>query len=203
MIREYFFRGVLIDDYTDLNPGKHSSWWRRLEDVFRPHFQKTSSRRLQDVLMKTNIFLLIISLQKTSSRRLGQDQYIRLVHTSSRRFPDVLKTSPKYVWKISSRRFEDVSSSWTVFVNKTLRSIQHVCKTYCKDRCLEKDSPRSHFWEVYGKYTKFARVIKISQDLVFQFTTPKYAGTSFSQNTTGRLLLVLAVSIVVKGELAN
>ena len=31
----------------------------------------------------------------------------------------------------------------------------------------------------------------------------KYVGTSFLQNITGRLLLVIAVSIVVKGELAN
>ena len=118
--------------------------WRRLEGVFRLRLQKTSSRRL----MKTNIFLLIIRLQKTSSRRLGQDQYICLVHTSSRPLQDTLKTS--------SRRFEDVSSSSTVFINKSLRSIQHVCKTYCKDRCLQKDSPRSHFWEIYGKCTKFA-----------------------------------------------
>ena len=96
---------------------QQTSWWRRL----------------QDVLMKANISLLIIRLQKTSSRRLGQDQYIRLVHTSSRRLQDVFKTfstclqdifktssrrlhnvfktsSNKYVLKTSWRRFEDVSS---------------------------------------------------------------------------------------------
>ena len=44
---------------------KHSSWWRRLEDVFRLRLQKASSRRLQD-------------------------EYIRLTHTSSE---DVFKTS--------------------------------------------------------------------------------------------------------------
>ena len=31
----------------------------------------------------------------------------------------------------------------------------------------------------------------------------KFVGTPFSQNTTGRLLLIVAVSIVVKEELAN
>ena len=129
-------------------PGKHSSWWRRLEDVLKASFVFVFKRRPQDVLMKTNIFLLIIRLQKTSSRRLGQDQYICLVHTSSRPLQDTLKTS--------SRRFEDVSSSSTVFINKSLRSIQHVCKTYCKDRCLQNVSPRSHFWEIYSKCTKFA-----------------------------------------------
>ena len=57
-------------------PSKHSSWWRRLEDVFRLHLRKTSSRRLdqdeyirlsltssEDVLVKTNIFVLAIRLQ--------------------------------------------------------------------------------------------------------------------------------------------
>ena len=99
----------------------------------------------EDVSVMTNIFVLCIRLPdvfktifktscynvfKTFSRRLGQDQYIRLVHTSSRRLQDVFKTSGynilktfsrrfqdflkmsrKYVLKTSSRRFEDGSSS--------------------------------------------------------------------------------------------
>ena len=73
-------------------PSKHSSWWRRLEDVFRLRLQKTSSRRLQEVLIKTNMFTLALRLQKTSSRRLGQDQYICLGHVSLRRLQDVFKT---------------------------------------------------------------------------------------------------------------
>ena len=51
-------------------PSKHSSWWRRLEEVFRLRLQKTSSRHLQDVLVKTNIFALVIRLQKTFSEHL-------------------------------------------------------------------------------------------------------------------------------------
>ena len=69
-----------------LEPSKHSFWWRCLEDVFRLRLQKTSWRRLEDVLVKTNIFVLAIRLQdvfKTSSRRLAK--------TSSRRFQDVLQ----------------------------------------------------------------------------------------------------------------
>ena len=31
----------------------------------------------------------------------------------------------------------------------------------------------------------------------------KFVRISFSQNTTGQLLLIVAVSVVVKGELAN
>ena len=102
-----------------------------MTSVFR--LQKMSSRRLQDVLVKTNMFALALRLQKMSSRRLGQDQYIRLDHTSSRRLQEVLKTfwrrlqdifktssrrpqnvfktSSKPLAKISSRRFQDSSSS--------------------------------------------------------------------------------------------
>ena len=37
--------------------------WRRLEDVFCLRLQKASSRRLQDVLIKTNTFGLVIIIQ--------------------------------------------------------------------------------------------------------------------------------------------
>ena len=90
---------------------------RRLQDVLIKtnmfalalRLQKTSSRRLQDVLVKTKIFVLAICLQdvfETSSRRL-QDVF----KTSSRRFEDLFKTSSKRLqdlFKASSRRFEDV-----------------------------------------------------------------------------------------------
>ena len=87
---------------------------KTFEDVFGLRLQKTSwsrriyspysyvfRRRLQDVFIKTNIFVLAIRLQnvlKTSSRRL-QD----IFKTSSRRFENVFKTS--------SRRFQDLLSS--------------------------------------------------------------------------------------------
>ena len=90
------------------------------EDVF-----KTSLRRLQDVLIKTNMFTLTLCLQKTSSRCL-QDvlvktniflQAIRLqdaFKTFSRRLQDVFKTFSRRlqdIFKTSSRRLQDVSSS--------------------------------------------------------------------------------------------
>ena len=124
----------------DQFPNKHSSWWRRLEDILIKtsvfalvlHLQKTSSRRLQEVLVKANIFVLAISIHgvfktscknifKTSSRRLKD-----VLKTSSRRLQDVLKTSSRRLEKrlqvvfmtssrrlakIASRHFEDVSSS--------------------------------------------------------------------------------------------
>ena len=51
---------------------QHSSWWRRLEDILRLRLQKTSSRHLQGVLIKMNIFALVIRLQKTPSRCLAK-----------------------------------------------------------------------------------------------------------------------------------
>ena len=72
---------------------------------------KTSSRRLQDVLIKTNMFVLALRLQKTSSRRLGQDQYIHLGHTSSRRLQDVFKKSSRRLQDILPRCLQDVLSS--------------------------------------------------------------------------------------------
>ena len=96
------------------------------KDIFCLRLQKASSqdvliktiiftysyffrRLLQDVLIKTNIFTLLILLQKTSSRRLDQDQYIRLGHMSSRRLA-----------KTSSRRLQDVLQ----------RCLQYLFKTY-------------------------------------------------------------------------
>ena len=39
-------------------------------------------------------------------------------------------------------------------------------------RLSTEDLPGSYFWQINGQCTKFVRVIKISQVLVFQFTTP-------------------------------
>ena len=50
--------------------------------------------------------------------------------------------------------------------------IQNISETYCKDGYLQKDLPKSHFWEIYGQCTNFARVRKVSQILVSHFTTP-------------------------------
>ena len=63
------------------------------------HLQKTSWRRLQDVLIKTNIFVLAIRLQdvfKTFSRRL-QD-------VLQKRLQDIFKTSCKDAFKMFWRR---------------------------------------------------------------------------------------------------
>ena len=109
---------ILVDELAYVT-SKYSSWWRPLKDVFRFRLQKTSSRRLQDFLMKTNIFLSTIRLQKTSSRRLDQNQYIRLAHTSSRRFQDVFKTSSRHLQDVLPRRLQNVFKTSCKYVLKT------------------------------------------------------------------------------------
>ena len=106
---------------------------KRPEDVFRLHLQKTSSRPLQGVLIKTNIFTLLIHFQKMPSRRL-QDVLIKtnifvlviclqdvfktfsrrlqdVFKTFSRRLQDVFKTSSRRLAKTFSRPVQDVSLS--------------------------------------------------------------------------------------------
>ena len=107
-------------------PTKHSSWWRHLEDVFRLCLQNPSSRRLdQDEYIRLS-HTSSEDVFKTSSRRLGQDQYIRLGYTSSRRLQDVFKTS--------SRRLQDVFKTSCQDVFKTFsRRLQDVLQKRLQD----------------------------------------------------------------------
>ena len=73
--------------------------------------QNTSSRRLQDVLVKTNIFVLTIH---------SQDVF----KTFSRRFQDVFKMSCKNVFKTSSRRLQDVLQRYLQEVFKTYHQVK-------------------------------------------------------------------------------
>ena len=109
--------GRLIDPvfYMIFYPSKHSSWWRRL----------------QDVLIKTNIFALLIILQMTSSRvfKTSSRRFQDIFKTSSRCFENVFKTSPRHlrdVIKTSSRRFQDVLKTHS-------RRLQDIFKTLFND----------------------------------------------------------------------
>ena len=143
---------------------------RELLSIFKKRFEaaqqtfvlmKTSfvfvfRRRLQDVLIKTNMFAFDLRLQdvfKTSWSRPIYSSWLYAFKTSSRRFQDVFKTSSRHfedvkmssrrLAKISLRRFQDVSSSLTVLVNTFLRSIQHVSETFFfKDGYLQRNMPR-------------------------------------------------------------
>ena len=76
-------------------------------------------------------------LMKTTSRRLDQDEYIHLSHTSSedvfktssRRLPEVLQKRLQDIFKMSSKRFEDVfKMSWKdIFKTFSRRIIKLNC----------------------------------------------------------------------------
>ena len=88
---------------------------KRLQDVFKTFWSRriyspwsyVFGRRLQDILIKTNIFVLVIRLQDILKTILGRLQDV--LETSSKRLQDIFKTSCKDVFKTSSRRFQDVS----------------------------------------------------------------------------------------------
>ena len=124
------------------------------EDGLKTSFLFAFRRRLEDVLIKTNMFALALRLQKTSSRRL-QDVLVKtsifllairlqdVFKMFSRRLQDVLQKRLPDIFKASSRRFEDVSSSLTVLVNTSFGSIQHASETFfSKDDYLQRDMPR-------------------------------------------------------------
>ena len=77
------------------------------------HLKTMSDRKIifdlsRDISQQTFVFMKtsFLRLQKTSSRRLDQDQYIHLGHMSSGRLQDVFKTSSKRlqdVFKTSSK----------------------------------------------------------------------------------------------------
>ena len=185
------------------------------EDVLKTYFVFVFRRCLQDVLIKMNIFALVIRLQgvfkvswsrptyspwpyvfktpskrlqdalprglqnvfKTSSRRLAKmsSRYLRDVFkTSSRYLQDVFKTSWKLLTKTSLRRLQDVFKTFWIRLQDVLqRCLQDFSKTYHRVKLFGwvNDVSRSHFQEIYGQCRKFASVIKISQVLVFHFTT--------------------------------
>ena len=127
-------------------------------------------RRLKDILKTSFVFLF---------RRRTQDVF----KTFWRRFQDIFKTSYRDVFKTSSKRLQDIFKTFCKDVFKTFP------RPIIRLNCL----PRSYFWEIYGQYRKFASVIKISQVLVFHFTTAYrgafrtwpniYKGAFFCKNT--------------------
>ena len=76
---------------------------------------------------------------------------------------------------MSSRRFQDISSSYTVLVNKFLRCLQDVFTTFL--RCTAKTVIYRKIClgntsVIYGQCTNFVRVTTFFQVLVFHFTAP-------------------------------
>ena len=137
--------------------------------------------RLDEDVLKTSFVFVF-------RRRLDQDEHIGLTHTSSEdvliktnifilviRFQDVFKTSSRRLAKMSSRRFQDVSSSYTVLVNKFSRCLQDVFTTFlrrtAKTVIYTEGFPLVILVRNYGQCTKFVRVATVSKVLVFHFST--------------------------------
>ena len=114
------------------------------EGVLKTSFVFVFRRRLQDVLIKTNMFALALRLQgvfKTSWSRplysswpyVFKTSSIRLAKTSSRRFEDVFKTSSKRLqdlFKAPSRHLQHVLQRYLQNVFKTSsRPLQGAFKT--------------------------------------------------------------------------
>ena len=111
------------------------------EDILKTSFVFVFGRRLEDVF-KTNMFALALRLQdvfKTSWSRPIYSSWLYVFKTSSRRFQDVFKTF--------SRRLQDIFKT----------SCQDVFKTSCKNvfktssRRLAKTSSR-HLQDVFKTY---------------------------------------------------
>ena len=169
-------------------PSKHSPWWRRLQKMSSRRLDQhqyirpghMSSGLLQDVLLRS-----FQGIFKTSSRGLAKmlSRYLLDVCKTFRiRLQDVFKTSSKCLEDVLQKHFQVIFKTSCKDVFKTFLQTCHQVKlflflfktysTHCKDGYLQKDLSRSHSWEMYGQSTKLARVIKISQVLVFHFTTP-------------------------------
>ena len=137
----------------------YSSWScvRRFQDVVNKSCKnifKTSSRRPQDVLSTSlrclqSVFKTFQNVFKTSCKNVFK--------TFSRRLQEILKTSSRYhqeVFQIClSKPSQEVSPSSTVLLTRF--------RSYW-----------IRFLSIYGQCTNFAKVIKISQVLLFQFTKP-------------------------------
>ena len=96
--------------------------WRRLEDVFWRRRRKTSSRRLQNVFIKMNVWW---DLCETSWRCL---EYV-----FARRLEDVLKTSSRCLAKTSWRCLKDVlKKSWKCLEDVLARRLENVLKVVFK-----------------------------------------------------------------------
>ena len=131
------------------------------EDILKTSFVFVFRRLLQDVLIKTNIFALVIRLQKMSSRCL-QDVLVKTnIFILAIRLQDVFKTSSRRVAKTSSRLLQDFFKRSCQNVFKTSsRRLQDVFKT--SSRCLAKMSS-IHLQDVFK--TSYKDIFKMFQDV--------------------------------------
>ena len=94
------------------------------EDILKRSWRRLLSSSSENVLIKTNMFALALRLQKTSWSRPIYSSWLYVFKTSSRRFQDVFKTSCKNVFKTSSRRLQDVLQRYLQDVFKTYHQVK-------------------------------------------------------------------------------
>ena len=91
-------------------------------------------RRIQDVLIKTNIFALVIRLEKTSWSRPIYSFWPYAFKTSSRRFQDVFQKRLQDIFKTSSKRLQGVLQKRLQDLFKTcLRRLQDLLQRYFQE----------------------------------------------------------------------
>ena len=93
------------------------------EDFLKTSFVFIFRRRLQDVLIKTNMFSLALRLQKTSWSRPIYLSWPYVFKTSSRRLQDVLKTSSRCLQDIFKTSYKNI------FKTFSRRTIKLICST--------------------------------------------------------------------------
>ena len=95
---------------------------------------KMSWRRVQDVLIKTNLFALVICLQDIFKMSWSRPIYLSwssVFKISSRCFQDVLKTSSRRLAKASSSYIKDVFKTYSKrFQNVLQKRLQDDFKRY-------------------------------------------------------------------------
>ena len=128
--------------------------------------------------------MLYQDIFKTSCKNVFKTSSRRLAKISSRRLQNVFKTSCEDIFKMSSKRLQVVLQRCLQENLKTyhqiklflLASLRHVFKTFLsrpaktityRKICLGQTSEK-----FMVSVQNFQRVIEISQDLVFHFTTP-------------------------------
>ena len=98
--------------------------------VLKTSWRRLSSLSSEDIFKKSWSRRIYSPYSYVFRGRLDQDQYIPLVHTSSRRLQDLFKTSYQDDFKMFLRRLQDICKM----------SCQDVLKTTCKS--VFKTSPR-------------------------------------------------------------
>ena len=106
------------------------------EDILKTSFVFVFGRRLEDVF-KTNMFALALRLQdvfKTSWSRPIYSSWLYVFKTSSRRFQDVFKTFSRRLQDVFKTSCQDVFKTFSRRLQDVLQKrLQNVFKTSCKD----------------------------------------------------------------------